>query len=270
MERTIRIVSGSPDRFKSDKGRESLALDVEALRARLGPKKVALIDQWVREINGPYDMAIGAFVNPKSVVLDAGCSRGDPDLPSLQKGKYLVGCDVDMFVLGDNSIAQGKVLAPMGTFPFADASFDVVVCKWVVEHLECPDLDFAECFRVLKPGGVVALLTPNARSIFALVSRLIPFHAKARAKHWIFGLEEEDTFRTWYRANTRLRLDRLMSEAGFERWGFAYLPGMWTFFIFNGALARTVRWLERFQMRLPVLRGATSFILGVWRKPEED
>ena len=64
--------------------------------------------------------------------------------------------------------------------------------------------------------------------------------------------------------------DRLMSEAGFERWGFAYLPGMWTFFIFNGALARTVRWLERFQMRLPVLRGATSFILGVWRKPEED
>ncbi len=65
--------------------------------------------------------------------------------------------------------------------PFDDASFDAVVCIEGIEHLERP-FDFVrECRRVLRPGGVLVMTTPN---ISALRSRwrwfLTGFHNKAK------------------------------------------------------------------------------------------
>jgi SAM-dependent methyltransferase len=256
-------VTASP---RSTDPKESLALDVEALRRRLGPVKVALIEQWIREVNGPLDAAIGAWVHPQARVLDAGCSRGDPDLPSLQRGRYMVGSDVDLPGLRANTLADAVVLAPMGRLPFADASFDVVACKWVLEHLEHPERDFAECARVLKPGGALVALTPNAYSAFTLISRAIPYRLKQILKGNMFGLHEEDTFRTWYRANSPRQLRRLAAAAGFEEAELQLLPGMWTFFIFSAPLARLVRRGELLQMRVPFLRQAATYYVGVWRK----
>ena len=252
----------------SDKGgqeKESLALDVEALRAKLGPVKVGLIERWIREVNGPYDALIQAAVKEgESLVLDVGCSRGDPDLPSLYKGRGVIGADLDLLGLRANDLAQGCVMAPMDVLPFADDSFDVVVCKWVVEHLEEPAGAFRECARVLKPGGSIAILTPNFWSFFTLISALMPFRLKQILKGKMFGGHEEDTFRTWYRANSMGALNRAMAEAGFVCERSFLLPGMWTFFIFNRPLALFVRWLERVQYRVPVLRNASTYILGVW------
>ena len=249
-----------------DTRKQSLAIDVEELRQRLGPVKCALIDRWIREVNGPFNAAIGAHVRPDARILDAGCSRGDPDLPALKQGRLLVGADVDLPGLRANRIADGCVLAPATALPFPDAAFDVVASKWVAEHLEFPKLDFAEFHRVLKPGGVLCLLTPNANSLFTLLSRAIPYRLKQVFKGRLFGVHEEDTFRTYYRANTRRCLRRLLVEAGFVEVHFAWLPGMWTFFIFNAPLAKAVRWLEHVQSGIPVARAGGTYILTVWRR----
>lgn len=247
-------------------GKESLALDVEELRRRLGPTKVRWIDLWIREVNGPLNEAIAPHVNSESIILDVGCSRGDPDLPALREGRFLIGCDVDMAGLRANRIADGLVRAPMGSFPLADESVDVIVGKWLLEHLEDPARDFRECRRVLRPGGVLVALTPNALSLFTLASRMTPYRAKQWLKGRMFGIHEEDTFRTWYRANTRRRIEQLVSEAGLETVEFTLLPGMYTFFLFLTPLVGVVRLFERMMLRLPVLRRATSYIIGVWRK----
>jgi SAM-dependent methyltransferase len=48
-------------------------------------------------------------------------------------------------------------------FPFADESFDVVLCLEVLEHLAVdPMAMMAEVNRVLRPGGTLVLSTPNA------------------------------------------------------------------------------------------------------------
>lgn len=245
----------------------SLALDVEAVRRNLGPVKVALIEQWIREVVGPFDAAIAPHVRPDSVVLDIGCSRGDPDLPALTRGRLLAGVDVDMPGLRANTIASVRVCAPMGRLPFADASCDVIVAKWVAEHLRRPLEEFAECRRVLKPGGVLCLLTPNANSIFTLASRATPYRLKQLFKGRLFGIHEEDTFRTYYRANTRRQLRRHFEALGFETVHFVWMPGMWTFLIFNRVLARCARALEQVQARLPGARAMSTYIIGVWRKP---
>ena len=65
--------------------------------------------------------------------------------------------------------------------PFDDAFFDAVVCIEGIEHLQRP-FDFVrECRRVLRPGGILVLTTPN---ISALRSRwrwyLTGFHNKCK------------------------------------------------------------------------------------------
>lgn len=65
--------------------------------------------------------------------------------------------------------------------PFRDGEFDAVVCIDGIEHLERP-FDFVrECRRVLRPGGVVIISTPN---VSALRSRwrflLTGFHNKGK------------------------------------------------------------------------------------------
>ena len=67
------------------------------------------------------------------------------------------------------------------TLPFADDSFDAVVCIDGIEHLERP-FDFVrESRRILRPGGVLLVSTPN---ITALRSRwrwlLTGFHNKGK------------------------------------------------------------------------------------------
>lgn len=55
-------------------------------------------------------------------------------------------------------------------FPFADNSFDYLFCEHMVEHIAYPEGLYAlsECFRVLKPGGVIRIATPDLRFLIEL------------------------------------------------------------------------------------------------------
>jgi len=58
--------------------------------------------------------------------------------------------------------------------PFADGSFDVVVFNEIFEHLRIdPIRTMAEIRRVLAPGGVLLLSTPNGLSLVGLIRILL-------------------------------------------------------------------------------------------------
>lgn len=51
-------------------------------------------------------------------------------------------------------------------FPFADQSFDIILCCEIIEHLIMdPSFMLAEIHRLLKPGGYLLLTTPNIASL---------------------------------------------------------------------------------------------------------
>jgi 2-polyprenyl-3-methyl-5-hydroxy-6-metoxy-1,4-benzoquinol methylase len=52
-------------------------------------------------------------------------------------------------------------------------SFDVVVAAEVIEHLENPRFMIREIFRLLRPGGVALITTPNNESWRSLLSLVI-------------------------------------------------------------------------------------------------
>jgi 2-polyprenyl-3-methyl-5-hydroxy-6-metoxy-1,4-benzoquinol methylase len=48
---------------------------------------------------------------------------------------------------------------------FPDNTFDVVTARHVIEHISNPGPFIEEIFRILKPGGLMILRTPNSRAL---------------------------------------------------------------------------------------------------------
>lgn len=55
-------------------------------------------------------------------------------------------------------------ISDVHNLPIADSSMDLVVSWDLFEHLEDPGRGLDECTRVLRPGGVLHLVTPNPNS----------------------------------------------------------------------------------------------------------
>ena len=47
--------------------------------------------------------------------------------------------------------------------PFADGTFDLVLCNHVLEHIEDDQVAIKELARVLRPGGIAILQAPVPR-----------------------------------------------------------------------------------------------------------
>lgn len=86
------------------------------------------------------------------------------------------------------------VVAAFGeVLPFADASFDVVLCDNVVDHAELPARIVSEIARVLAPSGLLYFTVNVHHPVYALASRLhatwnalgIPYEIRPFADHTV-------------------------------------------------------------------------------------
>lgn len=89
-------------------------------------------------------------------LLDVGC--GSKPYQALFEVDAYVGLDIDSEASRKHGIADHHYDG--NTFPFADASFDTVLCSQVLEHVFNPDEFLSEILRVLKPGGKLLLTVP--------------------------------------------------------------------------------------------------------------
>jgi len=112
-----------------------------------------------------YDEAVGHAAGRD--VLDVGCNTGYGTMRFAPVAQRVVGVDVS-----PRAIEAARLRAPDGrpefaltsglTLPFADASFDLVTSFQVLEHVSDAIGFLRELERVLRPGGLVILATPNA------------------------------------------------------------------------------------------------------------
>jgi SAM-dependent methyltransferase len=104
-----------------------------------------------------------------------------------------------------------RICSSLDSLPFSDASFDLVTCNMVVEHLPAPFAIFHELSRVLAPGGILLVHTPNTQNylVFAniLAKKLLPRSVVLKLKN--DGRAEDDVYPTYYRANNARALRKL-------------------------------------------------------------
>jgi ubiquinone/menaquinone biosynthesis C-methylase UbiE len=107
-------------------------------------------------------------------------------------------------------------ICDMEKLPLESNTVDMIVCKFVVEHLKNPIICFGEFSRVLKGGGgLVIIVTPNTLHYTSIITRLSPywFHRWYCQKR---GWDPDDVYPVYYRANRREKLVPLMHQVGLQ------------------------------------------------------
>jgi SAM-dependent methyltransferase len=99
--------------------------------------------------------------DPQARLLDVGCGTGWLG----DHFEHYTGIDgsaeaVAIAVRQGRNVSQADVDSSL---PFADASFDAVVLKDVLEHVRDPVALVRETRRVLRPGGLVFASSPDAQ-----------------------------------------------------------------------------------------------------------
>jgi 2-polyprenyl-3-methyl-5-hydroxy-6-metoxy-1,4-benzoquinol methylase len=144
------------------------------------------------------------------LVLEAGCGAGRFTEILLKKNAKLVSADIsaavevniENFPVSANHIG---IQADINDMPFADETFDVVVCLGVIQHTPDPEQTIRNLFQLVKKGGTLLIdhysfsrsawfrlatiyrwflkRKPAAKTIpytQKLVNRYLPLHKKVR------------------------------------------------------------------------------------------
>jgi ubiquinone/menaquinone biosynthesis C-methylase UbiE len=99
-----------------------------------------------------YKTILGEYLTKAHSALDIGC--GDNSILSAYRS-------ADREIWGTDLVVHPHLQSPewfrklgtRGQIPFPDATFDVVTCISVLEHVEDGEMFFREVSRVLKPSG---------------------------------------------------------------------------------------------------------------------
>ena len=123
----------------------------------VGPSMSAIRAAVMRQVAG-LGLPLGARV------LDAPCGGGQLAAALAQAGFETWGADVDtaaQSLLGE----RFRLVDLNGPWPWPSAFFDVVCSVEGIEHLENHFAFLREVHRLLRPGGVLILTTPNIVSL---------------------------------------------------------------------------------------------------------
>ena len=196
---------------------------------------------------------VRSLLDPAGTLLDVGCGRGSlaqdkvPYRKSLRtlKGSCsrVVGIDVDPQARSNPFVDEFRPISDRN-WPVDDATIQLCLCDFVLEHVDDPDHFFAEIRRVLCPGGYVCIRTPNASSYFGILSKIIPNRLHAHVAHRVQDRDEQDVFPTRYRCNTARRLRNALQENDFRHCVYGYEAEP-SYFKFSALLYRVASWHQR-------------------------
>lgn len=123
-------------------------------------------------VRGSQLAKIKALLNYRNKVgLDIGSANGAFTIELAKSGaKKMYGIDIaDEFIKKSTARLKKEKLknvtflqADANKLPFQDNSFDFIICTEVLEHVPGFRKAIAEIKRVLKPGGIFVITTPNS------------------------------------------------------------------------------------------------------------
>lgn len=164
-------------------------------------------------------------------MLEFGCGREFP-LSRLLGGRFGRSSATDIDAVDPDLRPRGVEFRQCSEteLPFADAQFDVIAVRSVLEHVAEPRVTFRELSRVLKPGGRIYLNLPNKWDYVSVAAR-ISGPIKSRLLRGLLDTTWDD-FPVHYRCNTKRALRRAITDTGLELQFFSPLPSEPTYLRF--------------------------------------
>ena len=198
-------------------------------------------------------------------ILDIGAGAGVVEQMNF-KGfvKQVNGLDPDPRILNNPYLDKGFVGIGDDMSIFESEKFDLIFCDNVFEHIEHPLAFLNEVNRVLKPKGLLLAKTPNKFHYMPLIAMITPtwFH---KLYNKLRGREEDDTFPTLYKLNSRKNLIKYASLTGFEVIDITSIEGRpeylrisWLSYIWGIIYERIINKLN--------INGMKVLLITKWRK----
>lgn len=202
----------------------------------------------------------GVQISDKDRVLDLGCGMGKYTLEMAKRGLKMEGLDISPYLLAQfREYDGGRYNIPLYEcdiirFPSElTGQYDVVTGFFVLHHVHDLESCFEACYKMLKPGGRVVFLEPNAfNPLYYIQVTFTP------GMTW-----EGDGGIVHMR---RSRIASAMRSAGFENFGlqrFGFFPR----FITN--IPNVGIKLESIFEKIPLWRFALPFQLFTATKPNK-
>jgi len=153
-------------------------------------------------------------------VLDVSCKRGELLTALKGRGFAVQGTQFAPDAPGVDGIPVDRGVNLLQGLPYPSESFDVVLLVEVIEHLENHRTAIGELARVLKPGGILILTTPNVMRIksrlhFFLTGyhkvrrRFVPFDTPLSEAHRFHNYPMELPILHYMLVQNRLQIERL-------------------------------------------------------------
>lgn len=166
------------------------------------------------------DPRVAAIFSGGDVVIDAGCGDGAPLDALGARYRIAAGFDVSAARVLARSGAPGNWSFSVANLdrglPLRDGCADAIFANQVIEHVRNPLAFAVEARRVLRPGGLLVVTTPNVRYV-KHVWRLI-----ARGEGPMTSSRQPRTSEDWDGGHIHYFTPRdlawITRAAGFGRW----------------------------------------------------
>lgn len=115
-----------------------------------------------------YHSKVRENVPAGSSILEVGCGTGMSCALLAGAGYRVTGTDLsERFLDRSNESERVKLMpADVMALPFQDGTFDAVLGHQMIEHVASVDSALSEMGRVVRPGGLVMVMSPNLLSPF--------------------------------------------------------------------------------------------------------
>jgi len=234
------------------------------------PKIYELLEKYYSNYVGGTTLfrhLVYSHLTKDSIILDVGAGDGTGFQHDFRgRVKKIVGLDV-IDEVAENPFLDEWVKSDICDTPFDDCCFDVIYSTYVFEHIQNSQAMVKEIHRILKPGGVVIVRTPNLWHYTVMLSRFTPYWIHTLLRTRVQNSRAEDVFPTVYRINTKSKIAKVFKTCGFEIDTIqmierepSYLTWSALAFLFGVAYERMVN-------RFDFLSCFRANIFAVFRKP---
>jgi ubiquinone/menaquinone biosynthesis C-methylase UbiE len=165
-----------------------------------------------------FDQIIGKLQNETHACLDLGCGSNQ-----VLENHFHFRKKIELDILKPESHKKRDnpfIQADLYNLPFKQNSYDLILMRFVVEHIENPDMAFSEIARILKKDGRILILTTNIFSPFIFISKLFPYRIRKLIILLLYNIKEEDVFPTYHKLNNILAFKRLAPIFYIEDWHY--------------------------------------------------
>ncbi|MEW6357606.1 MAG: class I SAM-dependent methyltransferase [Planctomycetota bacterium] len=235
--------------------------------------------------------------SPPETLIDIGCGVGKL-MARIGEGRVNRMVGFDLMNAGEviRKKSPGAMFAQSSAeaVPAANGVADIVVCSEVMEHLRNPEKTVQECFRVLRPGGLLVATVPNAAILpetpnpFVWMERLLTPFSDIRKCHKPHAVPVAPKMLAVHKLYTHKEFLDLIRTAPFqvehiECVGFSMGPLELPFRVLRKIEKKTryrfdrcfaiynllIRIVNRVLPRIPLLRNTGVSLLIAARRPED-